>query len=208
MRYIVITGANKGIGYATVKKILKEHEDCFVFLGSRDNQRGKSAMQKLLKIEAKWECRLSLLPLDVTDEKSVRDAAKQVSEALKSAGNAKLYGLVNNAGVADLGATANDPKELKRNFDVNVLGAHRVTEYFIPMIDEKEGRVVMVSSAAGAMGLATCSKETKKILMNPKVTWEEIVKFMDGCLECSKVGVEEFEKKVPNQASRHLRPPI
>lgn len=43
MRRILVTGPNKGIGLAIVEAILSEHDDTFVFLGSRDPGRGEVA---------------------------------------------------------------------------------------------------------------------------------------------------------------------
>ena len=40
MKRVVVTGANKGIGLAMVKRLVREHSDLFVYLGSRDSGRG------------------------------------------------------------------------------------------------------------------------------------------------------------------------
>ncbi len=42
MRRILVTGANKGIGLAIARAILEEHDDTFVYLGSRDADRGRA----------------------------------------------------------------------------------------------------------------------------------------------------------------------
>ena len=47
MRRVVVTGANKGIGWAIVTAILEEHDDTFVFLGARDPGRGRAARERL-----------------------------------------------------------------------------------------------------------------------------------------------------------------
>ena len=49
MRRIVVTGANKGIGLAIVEAILTEHADTFVYLGSRDEGRGRAAVAALTR---------------------------------------------------------------------------------------------------------------------------------------------------------------
>ena len=48
MKRILITGANKGIGLATVRKLLESFGDTYVLLGSRDLTRGKEALENLL----------------------------------------------------------------------------------------------------------------------------------------------------------------
>ena len=50
MKRILITGANKGIGLATVKKLLESYSDTYVLLGSRDLTRGKQGLESLLKM--------------------------------------------------------------------------------------------------------------------------------------------------------------
>src|SRR5262249_7387199 len=66
---------------------------------------------------------------------------------------------VNNAGIAVPGPLLFlDTDELKRQLDVNVLGVHRVTQAFAPLLgaDEartgKPGRIVMISSVGGQNG--------------------------------------------------------
>ena len=54
MRRILVTGANKGIGLAIVQAILKNHDDTFVFLGSRDAERGKKACETIGSTECRW----------------------------------------------------------------------------------------------------------------------------------------------------------
>ena len=48
MKTILVTGANKGIGLAIVRKLLREFPDTCLLLGSRDVERGSSAVKTLL----------------------------------------------------------------------------------------------------------------------------------------------------------------
>lgn len=83
--------------------------------------------------------------LDVTDDESVRRCLKRVGP---------VDILVNNAGILlDAGTSpASVPLDLvERHFQVNTLGAWRVSQAFLPdMLDRGWGRIVMVSSGAGA----------------------------------------------------------
>ena len=84
----------------------------------------------------------TLLVLDVASDDSVRAAATQLQETLSGD---TLYGLVNNAGVGLMhpDITLNDI------IDVNLFGAKRVTEAFLPMI-QSGGRIANTSSGAAS----------------------------------------------------------
>ena len=48
MKTILVTGANKGIGYGIVRKLLRDYSDTCLLLGSRDVQRGENAVKTLI----------------------------------------------------------------------------------------------------------------------------------------------------------------
>ncbi|MBN95424.1 MAG: SDR family oxidoreductase [Deltaproteobacteria bacterium] len=178
MRRVLITGANKGIGWALAARMLETVPDAFVLLGSRDLQRGEVAIGRLIERDASWSDRLALVSLDVSDDDSVRAAAQWVVERFGSA-PAPLYGIVNNAGV---GLPASD---LEPVLQVNTYGMRRVCEQFLPLLCPDGGRVVNVTSAAGPNYVATCSAERQGLLINDQVTWDEIEAFMQECLAVS-----------------------
>src|SRR5579859_6545315 len=96
MRRSLVTGANKGIGLAIVRSILEEHDDTFVYLGSRDADRGRVAAASLTGADAGWSARVEFVALDVSSDRSVAAAAESVA---RSCGACELYAIVNNAGV-------------------------------------------------------------------------------------------------------------
>ena len=49
MKTILVTGANKGIGYGIVRKLLRDYSDTCLLLGSRDVQRGENAVKTLIE---------------------------------------------------------------------------------------------------------------------------------------------------------------
>ena len=126
MKRTVVTGANKGIGLAIVKRLLKEHPDAFVYLGSRDVGRGEAAI-KLIESElgSAAKDRVKLLELDVTSDVSVQKAVALVKEDLEEA-NDQLYGLVNNAGGGG--------SQHRQVLQLNTYGVCRTTEAFLPLI--------------------------------------------------------------------------
>jgi NAD(P)-dependent dehydrogenase (short-subunit alcohol dehydrogenase family) len=164
MRRILVTGANKGIGLAIAKAILDEHEDTFVYLGTRDLERGQAAAASLGAKE-----RLEVVALDVADERSVAAAGKRISE--------KLYGLVNNAGIG-----TGSGVDLAAMFQVNTLGMQRVTETILPLLDPKHGRIVNITSASGPMFVASCSPEMQRFFLDAQITWPRLKSFIDECV--------------------------
>ena len=178
---VVVTGANKGIGLATVRAILRDEEDSFVFLGSRSEERGRSAREGLLDENPQWEERVEVLQLDVADDESVARAAREVSKRFEGE-ETPLYGVVNNAGIG-LGSEG-----MKRVLEVNTRGPRRVCEAFLPLIDPQRGRIVNISSASGPNFVASCDEERRELLTNPEVTWEEIDALMREALEIDARG--------------------
>jgi len=141
----LISGANKGIGFATAQ--LLAGRGMTVLLGARDADRGQRAAQALR--EAGGQARFVLL--DVTDEKTVRQAAEWID-----AEYGRLDVLVNNAGIARGDGTGR-PSEttagpLREVFETNVFGVVVVTNAMLPLLRRAPGaRIVNVSSEVGSI---------------------------------------------------------
>ncbi|MFE4756449.1 SDR family oxidoreductase [Streptomyces mirabilis] len=144
----LVTGANKGIGYeiATGLGALGYR----VGVGARDEARRESAVEKLRAagVDA------FAVPLDVTGDQSVTDAAELVE---RQAG--RLDVLVNNAGIS--GETGpgwvQDPTTLDLDVvrtvvETNVIGVIRVTNEMLPLLRRSTSpRIVNVSSAVASL---------------------------------------------------------
>jgi NAD(P)-dependent dehydrogenase (short-subunit alcohol dehydrogenase family) len=147
----LVTGANRGIGLAVVQQLAERGYK--VWLGARDETRGRAAAAKLQAkgLDVAW------LALDVADEASVSAAAAVVSKA-----TAALDALVNNAAISrerdGERVRPYQPSELpmanlRETFDVNFFGAVTVTQAFLPLVRAAEaGRIVNVSSGLGSFG--------------------------------------------------------
>lgn len=146
MTTMLITGANKGLGFETARQLVAAGHT--VYLGSRDATRGRRAAD---------EAGARLVMLDVTDDASVESAVKTVE-----AGGG-LDVLVNNAGTevrteagevpgpADLTADIIQPV-----FETNVFGLVRVTHAFLPLLQRSAAPVIVnVSSGQGSLTRAT-----------------------------------------------------
>ena len=84
MKRIVVTGGNKGIGLAIIKRILNEFSDSFVFLGSRNRERGEKAIDEtIIELGDSVRSRVKVLDIDVTSDESVQEAAVSVKSILE-----------------------------------------------------------------------------------------------------------------------------
>ncbi|WP_312885920.1 SDR family NAD(P)-dependent oxidoreductase [Rhizobium leguminosarum] len=84
----LVTGANKGIGFAIAKGLAEQ--GMTVWIGARDPERGEKAVAQLRGDGPD----VRLLVIDVADDTSVREAATRLSEEIDA-----LHVLVNNAGI-------------------------------------------------------------------------------------------------------------
>ena len=178
MKRILVTGANKGIGLATVENLLQNHSDTFLILGSRDEKRGDEAVGFLTSTEPKWADRLMMLAIDVSSDESVTMAAETVDSSFEA--DAKpLYGIINNAGIGSSSIG------LEPTLQVNTWGIHRVCEVFIPLL-EASGRIVNVTSAAGPNFIEAADDMTRTMLTDPDVSWDTLEEYMNRCISESK----------------------
>jgi NAD(P)-dependent dehydrogenase (short-subunit alcohol dehydrogenase family) len=145
---VVITGASSGIGFAACQVLVQRG---FRVFGSVRTQADAD------RLSGQLGARYVPLIFDVTDPDSVNRVAAAVAKTL---GEQRLFGLINNAGIAVLGPLANLPLERFRlQIEVNLLGVHTVTRAFLPLLGAessrvgKPGRVVNVSSISGRLAM-------------------------------------------------------
>ena len=143
----VVTGAYRGLGYETCRQLAQAGYS--VILTARNPDKGEEAAARLRSQEAD----AVFHPLDITDEESV----KRLREFL-----VKEYGrldvLVNNAGVfpdpapwiTDSSVFTADLQSIRDGFETNTLGALRLCQTLIPLMEER-GRIVNVSSGMGQL---------------------------------------------------------
>lgn len=149
---VLVTGANQGIGFQTVKKLAKEQPSYYVLLGSRSSKNGNQAVAKL---KAEGLSNIEAITIDVTSDKSIASAAAIVEKKF-----GRLDVLINNAGIAI--DNKYDPSSktgpsisqvMKENYDVNVFGTTQVFETFVPLLEKSSHpRVVFLSSGLGSFG--------------------------------------------------------
>ncbi|GGL91870.1 SDR family NAD(P)-dependent oxidoreductase [Nakamurella endophytica] len=152
-----ITGANKGLGYETARRLLAEGHA--VIVGARDPEAGAAAADRL---------GARFVRIDVTDDASVAAAAADVAQH-----EGAVDVLVNNAGIAgsqpDVGTlTADDVLQV---LDVNLLGVVRTTTAFLPLLRRSADPVIVnVSSGLGSLALTHDPSRVESHVIAPAYT--------------------------------------
>lgn len=136
MRSVLVTGASSGIGNATARYLAER--GCLVY-GTVRNEKAAAELRRIPNAVP--------IPCDVTKPDEIAEAVRAVTEAGHG-----LYGLVNNAGLGDLGMLSTwTDGDLFHLFDVNVFGPFRVTNAFLPLLVESKGRIVNIGSQGGML---------------------------------------------------------
>ena len=145
-RSVVITGASRGLGFATAARLYRE--GWRVVAAMRTPEQGMARLREATGAEADDE-RLIGVQLDLMDHASVTAAAKTIAEAVGTP-----FAVVHNAGISAAGMVEETDMALwQRLFATSVLGPVALTQALLPsMRAAGEGRIVLVSSAAGVRG--------------------------------------------------------
>ena len=147
-RHALVTGANKGIGFAIAKGLAEAGMS--VWMGARDRARGEEAVARLRE----QDLDVHFLEIDVADQSSVQRAAATLSAEVGA-----LDVLINNAGIIIDATTPPSQvrmEDMKAVFEVNLFGPVRVTQALLPLMKAAQNaRIVMMSSGVGSFGLIT-----------------------------------------------------
>ena len=141
-KVILVTGANKGIGFEIVRQLARM--GCTVILTSRDEAKGMNAQAQLKKENLS----VDYVAMDITQEQSIQKAFHKVKTSC-----GKLDVLINNAAILlkeDQSLLKNDLSVLKHNIDSNAYAHLMVTKIFSPIL-ATAGRIIMTSSQGGSM---------------------------------------------------------
>ncbi|MFD2656488.1 SDR family oxidoreductase [Gracilibacillus thailandensis] len=152
MMKILVTGANRGLGLALVRSGLKQGNIIFAAVRSVADKH----IKELQNLKESYEGQLRIIHMDVTNEKSV----KQAAEAVKLT-DQYLDVIINNAAI--LNEREKTIEELDMNavlqaFDVNTLGPMRVVKHFLPVLRiglkqhvAETQAIINISSEAGSL---------------------------------------------------------
>ncbi|XP_051006233.1 carbonyl reductase [NADPH] 1-like isoform X2 [Acomys russatus] len=182
-RIALVTGANKGIGFAIARDLCRKFSGDVV-LTARDEARGRAAVQQL---QAE-----GLSPrfhqLDINDLQSIR----ALRDFLR-----REYGgldvLVNNAGIAfPCPGLTHFHIQAEAAMKTNFFGTQAVCTELLPLI-KLQGRVVNVSSIISLEALKNCSPELQQKFRSETITEEKLVGLMNKFVDDAKKGVHAQE---------------
>ena len=141
---IAITGAARGIGYATAKALLARGAQ--VMIGDRDVALQESAVSDLTKLG-----QVSGYPLDVSDKESFT----AFLEKARTDGHGHIDVLINNAGVMPVGPFLEQSDQAIRSaIEVNFYGVLTGCRLVLPeMVARRSGHIVNIASLAGMLAI-------------------------------------------------------
>ncbi len=152
-----ITGANKGLGFETARRLIATGQT--VIVGARDPERGHAAADRL---------GARFVTIDVTDDKSVQAAVADVEEH-----EGRVDTLINNAGITGRHAAAEEltGEDALLVFDTNVASIVRVTNAFLPLLRRSaHPAVINVSSGMGSFALTHDPDRVESTVLAPLYT--------------------------------------
>ncbi|WP_405163965.1 SDR family oxidoreductase [Nocardia sp. NBC_01499] len=154
----LVTGANKGLGHETVRRLGELGWQ--VFLGARDADRGKQAAAELVEQGLNVE----FVQLDVTSITSIAAAVDTIGDRATH-----LDVLINNAGISGGFADPDQTQaaDLRPVFETNVFAPVQLTHAFLPLLRAADQpRIVMVSSGMGSLAITSDPNRLESTLPN------------------------------------------
>ncbi|XP_041983370.1 carbonyl reductase [NADPH] 3-like isoform X2 [Aricia agestis] len=178
----VVTGANKGLGYSTVKQLCKKYKGT-VYLTSRDEKRGIEAFEKLKTSSDN----LYYYQLDVSDENSIKDFCKHLEKERKT-----IDILVNNAGVLFL-KDSKEPKlyQAEQTVLINFFALVNFTEAVLPFINDN-ATIVNISSSSGH--LSRVSDSLRSRISDQNLSLDGLKDLMKEYIDDVKLNKEDVDK--------------
>jgi NAD(P)-dependent dehydrogenase (short-subunit alcohol dehydrogenase family) len=137
-KILLVTGSNKGIGYALIEGLLKEKSNLRIILTSRNENLGQTALKSLISKYPNSKSQLFYHQLDITKNESIKEILKWIKSTF-----GKIDYLCNNAGVYK------NPK--KEVIETNIFGTINLTEELLKEdLINKNGKIINTGSELGS----------------------------------------------------------
>lgn len=190
-KIVAITGANRGLGLALVKRIAESQNDFTkILLCSRDEKKGQDVKASL----GKQRIGIDIVKLDMANEESIETFCDSIG---------KTYGRLNSV-VHNAGIMLKDEKDLEKEAlfekiaQTNLFGPISLTEQLLEndLLDE-QGRLIFISSKLATSRFVRDDK-LKQLLeeINSVQTINTAYAYIYKCLKEGK-GNELFQAKFP-----------
>ena len=137
-KIVLVTGANKGIGFGIAKHLGKSGWQ--VIIGARDRRRAEKAINELKSAGVNI---LGWVNIELRDLDTIKKAAEEINEQYPG-----LSLLVNNAGIpGDMSVDSlhTEISDIQETLNVNFIGTFTLTKALIPLLTKNEGRIVNVT---------------------------------------------------------------
>ncbi|SMQ45430.1 unnamed protein product [Zymoseptoria tritici ST99CH_3D7] len=182
----LVTGGNGGIGFEVVSQLMAASNN-HVLLGARSIEKGSAAVKDLES--RKLAGTVELLKLDVSDEQSIENAAKQVEEK-----HGRIDGLVNNAAISQVEGLPLS-KQMAICYQTNVIGVQLMGENFAPLLKKSSGtpRIVNVSSGVGSITQKMDPKSRSYDLQYPQYRASKAALNMITACQCREYRDDGFK---------------
>ena len=136
---VLISGADRGIGFALCQKFLDNGHTVFAGRYLKD-------WPQLDELKEKYIDKLYLSDLDVSDKETIiktREFIETITDRLDL--------LISNAGIS---GNSDSDEDMIRTFEVNTLGLRFLSDEFVPLLSKGKKRICVISSEAGCISLA------------------------------------------------------
>ncbi len=144
MEHVLVTGANRGIGFGIVRYLL-DMDNIYIFAGVR-NPAGAEDLNKLAITHSE---RITIIPLEVTDESSIRESLDLVRQHTN-----KVDILVNNAGIDPDGQGVEQLTTdlFLRVLHVNTVAPFMIAQTYLGLLKAGTNpRIINISSEMGSL---------------------------------------------------------
>ncbi|MFX0184257.1 MAG: SDR family oxidoreductase [Candidatus Hodarchaeota archaeon] len=185
---MLVTGGSRGLGLEFTRQYLENNFQ--VFSASRNPE----SSTELQQLKAKYETRLMVHRLDVSDEESRHQLFLEISEKVQ-----KLDVLINNAGIASGNEKFRyrfgelNQEDLCRSFLVNSIAPLMMTEKFFPLLKKgDEPIVVNISSNSGCISKKIGNGSTGYGYSSSKAALNMITKMLSNELKGHGIKVVSF----------------
>jgi NAD(P)-dependent dehydrogenase (short-subunit alcohol dehydrogenase family) len=202
----VVTGSSSGIGFETSVLLAKNGFITYATMRNLDKS------NKIIDLKQKEKLPLEVVKLDVTDDKSVKEAIEKISNEQET-----IDVLINNAGYGLVGPLEElSIQEFKEQFETNVFGVIRVIQEILPIMrKQRHGTIVNISSVAGRIGfpLTSAYVSSKFALegLSESMTYEiepfgiKVILIEPGVIKTNFDGNLKIGKKVSTTATTNNR---